>query len=323
MSDFEYRTNVSYYLKLGWKLVSPQRAMCPVCGSALIQCVLYDFMFCVPCQKKVVFESNKLYILEQSQTQQPVQSDSQLALSQQTQQANNIENSIDQPQSQPQSQYEQQQHEQQQQIQEQNTQNTQNEQDNYQEEDEDETPRMLCSGWKMTARTCPTKNCYNPLMQKPNSNELVCGKCKFRGTTAQKMQEISLSVQPADLARQIVQRANARIEGRDPDEVCAVEKTSQQMEYEEMKRRQQEEEEYYQEQVRREQMQQMQQQGQQQVCQNNVENKQESQQIMDLKEKIHGLTEQLLEPCSFAEIEQFSKAIMQLNEVIKVLKQIE
>ncbi|CAL6024312.1 Hypothetical_protein [Hexamita inflata] len=62
---------------------------------------------------------------------------------------------------------------------------------------------------------------------------------------------LCLSVQPADLARQIVQRANARIEGRDPDEVCAVEKTSQQMEYEEMKRRQQEEEEYYQEQTRR------------------------------------------------------------------------
>ncbi|CAL6022265.1 Conserved_hypothetical protein [Hexamita inflata] len=317
MSDFEYRTNVSYYLKLGWKLVTPQRAMCPVCGSALIQCVLYDFMFCVPCQKKVVFESNKLYILEQTQTQQPVQSDSQLALSQEAQQTNHIDQQQSQH-SQQQSQYEQQQN------QEQNDQNTQNEQQNdqdhyYQEEEEDETPRMLCSGWKMTARTCPTKNCYNPLMQKPNSNELVCGKCKFRGTTAQKMQEISLSVQPADLARQIVQRANARIEGRDPDEVCAVEKTGQQKEYEEMKRRQQEEEEYYQEQTRREQMQA--QQGQN--CNQRVVEKQESQQIMDLKEKIHGLTEQLLEPCSFAEIEQFSKAIMQLNEVIKVLKQIE
>lgn len=70
MSDFKYNTNVAYYLRNGWKLVSPQKCTCPVCGAALIQNVLYDFMFCVPCQAKIVTQSDgSRYTINQEQEQ--------------------------------------------------------------------------------------------------------------------------------------------------------------------------------------------------------------------------------------------------------------
>ena len=65
----------------------------------------------------------------------------------------------------------------------------------------------------MTARVCPIKGCYSPLMQEPGSDILTCGKCGFRCQYAdEKAKTISFNIDPSDLARQIKENANKNLE---------------------------------------------------------------------------------------------------------------
>eukprot|EP00703_Trepomonas_sp_PC1_P003958 JAP92648.1 Hypothetical protein TPC1_15343 [Trepomonas sp. PC1] len=179
-SHFKYVTSVAYYIQQKWKLVSPIKCTCPFCKSALIENSLYDFLFCVNCQKKIKFDNGEFHEL--------IGPDYNL----QESQSNNVNIQQSNPQ-----------------IDE----VIEQEQVKVKQSDtNDITSSLLVQGWKMTNKSCPTPQCYNPLMQKPQSSELLCGKCKFQTTINEQLREISLSVDPKDLARQIVEKVNKKIE---------------------------------------------------------------------------------------------------------------
>ena len=58
--EFQYNSAVAFYLKAGWKLVSPTRHLCPACQSTLLHNILFEFMFCVPCQAKILQDGDRL-----------------------------------------------------------------------------------------------------------------------------------------------------------------------------------------------------------------------------------------------------------------------
>lgn len=85
----------------------------------------------------------------------------------------------------------------------------------------DQTPSLLLKGWKMTSYICPQPGCNSPLMQRPQSDELLCGRCGYQTTlNDQKLAKLTFSVDPQDLSRNIVEKVNHDIETGSYKEPC-------------------------------------------------------------------------------------------------------